>query len=333
MPQNQSVTGPVLVTGGAGFIGSAVVAELLRCGAEVVVLDDLSRGHADAVPADVPLVVGNILDPAAIEAATRAKGLPCACIHLAGLAYVAESFEIPAEYFKVNAHGTLTLASRLLELGVKRLVFSSSCTVYAPTESGLISERSALGPISPYGESKRQAESILGWLAATHPGFRWATLRYFNASGATAEARERHDPETHILPLILRSQAVGGAPLRVYGTDYDTADGTCERDYVHVADLARAHVLALRALDGAPHLALNLGGGVSTSILALIREVERQTQRAVPWQAGPRRIGDAARLVADVAEADRVLGWRPERSGLAEIVRDAARYLSLPQAP
>ena len=316
--------GSVLVTGGAGFIGSHTCKALNAAGFRPVTLDNLSTGHADAVRYG-PLVVADVRDAVAVEQALRAHGAT-AVIHFAASAYVGESMSDPGAYYDNNLGGMIGLLNGCRAAGVNRIVFSSSCATYGVPESLPIGESAPQRPISPYGRSKLVCEWMLADHAAAH-GLRYVALRYFNAAGADPEGdlTERHDPETHLIPLALKAASGRGAPLRVFGTDYPTEDGTCIRDYIHVADLARAHVLSLRHLiaDG-ESLALNLGTGKGLSIRDILAGIERLSGRPVPVEWAPRRPGDPPALVADPEAAAKRLGFRTETSDLDAILRDAA---------
>jgi len=312
----------VLVTGGAGYIGSVIVARLAARGHDVVVYDDLSRGHAAAVPDGVPLVRGDVRDAGAVRAALLEGGCQ-AVVHMAALAEVAESVAEPERYFSVNVDGTAAVVEAAVAAGAGRLVFSSTAAVYGAPERTPIDEGDTLAPANPYGETKLAGERLLqqarsrGELAAT-------ALRYFNACGADGAHGEDHEPESHLVPLALRA-ARDGTPIRVFGDDYPTPDGTCVRDYVHVADLADAHIAALEALPGAQG-AYNLGTGTGDSVQAVLDAVETVTGRRLSREASPRRAGDPPVLVAGNRRAADGLGWRPRRS-LTDAVGDAWTWM------
>ncbi len=321
----------VLVTGGAGYVGSVSVEALVAAGHEVVVLDDLSRGHRAAVVDGARLVEGSYGDAPLLRAVLAATPVD-AVLHCAARSLVGESVENPALYYRENVVGGVTLLEGLREAGVRRLVFSSTAAVYGEPTSLPIREDAALAPINPYGETKRSFEGALRWYAGAY-GLRSVSLRYFNVAGASERNGEVHDPETHLIPNVLRA-VLGLRALTVFGTDYATPDGTCIRDYIHVEDLARAHLLALDATapddprtsgpDGAASaLALNLGNGGGFSVREVLAAAELATGAAIPHGIGPRRPGDPPVLVADAARAREVLGWRPERPDLAEIVASA----------
>jgi UDP-arabinose 4-epimerase len=310
----------VLVTGGAGFIGSHTCKALAAHGFLPVALDDLSRGHADFVRWG-PLVKGDILDVAALNAAFE-RYRPIAVIHFAALAYVGESTSHPLAYYRVNVAGLVNVLETMLRYGTPTIVFSSSCATYGIPDRLPIAENAPQRPINPYGRSKLAGEQILAD-ACTAEGLRVAMLRYFNAAGADPEGElvERHNPETHLIPLAIDAAIGHGPPLQIFGTDYPTADGTCERDFVHVSDLAAAHVEALRYLNANnASLILNLGTGKATSIRSVISAVERVTGHAVPVVHAGRRPGDPPVLVADASLAHDLIGFEPRFSDIETIV-------------
>ena len=312
----------VLVTGGAGYIGSAFVEALVAAGQRVVVLDDLSRGHLPAVHPDALFHQGRTGDRALVDRIVSEQQVE-ACVHFAAFAYVGESVKDPARYFDNNFTQAQALFDTLLAAGVKRVVFSSTCATYGVPTVVPIAESHPQWPINPYGWSKLFVERLLDSYDQAH-GLRFVALRYFNAAGATARAGEHHDPETHLIPLALRAAAGRGTALTVFGSDYDTPDGTAVRDYIHVADLADAHLLALEHLRrGGASQFLNLGTGTGFSVLEVIETARRISGRDVPHQAGPRRAGDPPRLVADASRARGVLGWSPRQPALDTIVGSA----------
>ncbi len=310
----------ILVTGGAGYIGSVTV-ELLRArGEQVVVLDDLARGHRAAVPSDVPLYEGRIGD-ADLVARIAAEHELEACIHFAALAYVGESVTEPARYFDNNVVQGVALLDALLKAGVRRLVFSSTCATYGEPQRVPISEDHPQQPTNPYGWSKLFMERIMESYERAY-GLKFVALRYFNASGATSALGEQHDPETHLLPNVMAA-ALGQLPfVSVFGGDYPTDDGTAIRDYIHVADLGEAHILALKHLrEGGASERINLGDGQGYSVLEVIETARQVTGRPIEMRMEPRRAGDPSRLVADAEKAHNLLGWRPLYPDLASIIR------------
>jgi UDP-glucose 4-epimerase len=317
----------VLVTGGAGYVGSHTVCELLRCGHRPVVLDNLSEGHPQAI-GDCPLIRADLADDAAVRAALE-QARPDAVMHFAARAYVGESVAHPEAYYYNNVVCTLNLLRAMRAGQVGRIVFSSSCTVYGVPDSVPITEDFPVRPLSPYGRTKAAVEGILADYAAAY-GLRCASLRYFNAAGADAEGRlgEDHSAETHLIPLVIFA-ALGQRPnVSVFGTDYPTPDGTCVRDYVHVADLAAAHVAALERLDERPAMVYNLSTGQGHSVREVIEEVRLVSGRDFEVVEAARRPGDAPALVGSALKAERELGWQPCHSSIREIVGSAWRWHS-----
>jgi UDP-glucose 4-epimerase len=315
----------VLVTGGAGYVGSVSVAALLEAGHEVVILDDLTTGHRAAVPEGAAFREASYADGGALAKLLRGERIE-AILHCAARSLVGESIREPARYFGDNVAGGIALLDAARTAGVERVVFSSTAAVYGIPDSTPVLEDAPLRPINPYGESKRAFEGALAWYGRAY-GLRGVTLRYFNVAGATEALGEDHDPETHLVPNVLRA-AAGGPPLTVFGDDYPTADGTCIRDYIHVSDLAEAHLLALAATaPGDPRtdepLVCNLGNGDGFSVRDVLNAAESVTGRAVPHAIGARRAGDPPVLVASSARAAEVLGWRPSRPRLEEMVGSA----------
>jgi UDP-arabinose 4-epimerase len=318
---------PVLVTGGAGYVGSHACKALHRAGYLPIVFDNLSRGHAWAVKWG-PLERGDLLHPARIAAVLK-KHRPVAVLHFAGLAYVGESVANPLAYYRNNVGGAIHLLQAMRAQGVDRLVFSSTCAVYGIPERVPIREDHPQRPVNPYGQTKRMVEQLLADAAAAH-GLRSVSLRYFNAAGADPEGElgEAHEPETHLIPLVLQTAAGMRPRLTINGTRYPTRDGTCIRDYVHVTDLAQAHVLALGYLarhKGAA--AFNLGNGKGFSVREVIAAAARVTGRTIRARAGPRRPGDPPALVAHAGLARRKLGWQPRHRELEAILASAWRWL------
>jgi len=318
----------VLVTGGAGYVGSHCVAALLQRGHAVTVFDDLSRGHREAVPAGAELVVGDVRDGEALAwlFAGRRFG---AAMHFAARSLVGESMRDPHAYLHGNVVGAMNLVQALLKAGVPRLVFSSSAAVYGTPARLPVDEDAPAAPENPYGESKHMVERLLHWADRCH-GLRSARLRYFNAAGAHPDGRlgEDHEPETHLIPLALDAAAGRRPALEIHGDDYPTPDGTCVRDFVHVCDLADAHLLALDAL-GEGSRTYNLGSGRGCSVREVLASVERVTGRPVPARAGPRRPGDPPVLVASSELIRRELGWRPRFPHIDDIVRTAWEWRRL----
>lgn len=310
----------ILVTGGAGYIGSVVVAQLLARGHAVVVLDDLSRGHRQAVAPDATFVHGGIDDRGVLDALLERHRCD-ALVHLAAYALVSESVAEPERYRANNVTAGRVLLEGAAAAGVRRIVFSSSCAVYGHPRATPITEDAPLAPVNPYGETKREFEGLLAEYAA-QDGATVVSLRYFNAAGGSGHYGEDHDPETHLIPNVLRVALDQRAVLEVMGTDYPTPDGTAVRDYIHVLDIADAHAQALEAdLTGAT--AVNLGTGVGYSVLAVAEAARRVTGRPIRTAARPRRPGDPPELVAAAERAAAVLGWRPRHSSLDEILTSA----------
>jgi UDP-glucose 4-epimerase len=312
----------ILVTGGAGYIGSHTRYFLQKQGHSVVVADNLSRGYREAVPPEI-LRVMDICDSQNMERLLKDERID-AVIHFAAYISVGESTQAPEIYFSNNVGGSIALFEAMLRAGVKRAVFSSSAATYGIPKKVPITEDEPFGAINPYGESKVMIETVMEWLDQ-YRGFRGIRLRYFNACGAEPEAGlgERHDPETHLIPLLLRA-IQRNQPMTIFGDDYPTPDGTCIRDYIHVSDLAEAHVLAVeRLLKGGASGAYNVGTGEGHSVKEVLNAVERVTGKKVPYEIGPRREGDPPSLVADSHKLQRELGWRPKRADLNQIVSDA----------
>ena len=313
----------VLVTGGAGYIGSHACKALAQAGYLPVTYDNLSRGHRHAVRWG-PLVEGDVADRERLTAALRAHRVS-SVMHFAAFAYVGESGTDPALYYRNNVAGTLALLDAMREVGIARIVFSSTCATYGLPEAMPITETMPQRPVNPYGETKLAIERALHWYDAAY-ALRSVALRYFNAAGCDrgAEIGEEHEPETHLIPLVLQAALGHAPPLQIFGTDYPTPDGSCVRDYVHVADLAVAHVLALDYLRrGGESAALNLGTGHGYSVREVIAAAERVTGRSVPRNESGRRPGDPPTLVADARKAASLLSWRPSLSGLDDILSTA----------
>ncbi|WUD74911.1 UDP-glucose 4-epimerase GalE [Streptomyces sp. NBC_00510] len=310
-------TKKVLVTGGAGYVGSVVAAHLLEAGHRVTVLDDLSTGFRDGVPEGADFVEGRVQDAAKVLDATYD-----AVLHFAASSQVGESVVHPEKYWRNNVVGTLDLLTAMRDAGVRRLVFSSTAATYGEPKSVPITEDDPTLPTSPYGASKLAVDHMITSEAVAH-GLAAVSLRYFNVAGAYGVSGERHDPESHLIPLVLQVAQGRREAISVYGDDYPTPDGTCVRDYIHVADLAEAHLLAVDAPAFGEHLICNLGNGNGFSVREVIETVRQVTGHPVPEVVAPRRGGDPAVLVASAERAMERLGWRPSRTDLAEIVRDA----------
>jgi len=313
----------VLVTGGAGYIGSVVVEQLRAHGHDAIVYDSLAKGHREAVAPGAILVEGNLLDRPTLRRALDQHRVE-AVIHMAAYSLVGESVAEPHKYFVNNVSATLALLDAMLEVGIKRFVFSSTAAVYGEPQRVPITEDLSQSPTNPYGESKVAVERALGWYDAAYR-IRFASLRYFNAAGASERCGEHHDPESHLIPLVLNVAAGRAEHIRVFGEDYPTPDGTCVRDYIHVVDLADAHILALQALDAGSRI-YNLGYGGGYSVRQVIEMARQITGRPIPIEPGPRRAGDPAVLIASSDKITRELQWRPHSSALETIVESAWRW-------
>jgi len=308
----------VLVTGGAGYIGSVATERLLDAGHAVTVFDNLARGHREALDPRAAFVAGDLLDRAAIGEALRTAA-PDAVMHFAAFALVPESMQHPERYFRNNVVGGIHLAEAMLEAGVRRIVFSSTCATYGEPETMPIREDTPQRPTNPYGESKLACERILHWYRELH-GFQTVFLRYFNVCGATERYGEDHDPETHLIPLVLQVPLGRREKVRIFGDDYETPDGSCVRDYIHVSDLVDAHILALeREASGV----FNLGIGKGFSVKDVLAAARRVTGHAIPADVAPRRPGDPPCLVAAADRAREALAWTPRFTDLDAIVRTA----------
>ena len=313
----------VLLVGGAGYIGSHTAKYLAQQGFLPVVYDDLSRGHREAVKWG-PLEIGDIADQARL-AEVLAKHRPRAVLHFAAFAYVGESVTDPALYYRNNVGGTLSLLEAMRAAGVRTLVFSSTCATYGAATTVPIVEECPQSPINPYGRSKLMIEQVLADYDQAYD-FRSVCLRYFNAAGADpdGELGEEHEPEPHLIPLVLEAAAGRRPSVSIFGNDYPTRDGTCVRDYIHVTDLAQAHALALRhLLGGGASVNLNLGNGAGYSVREVIDAAEKVTGRKIPVVHGPRRPGDPPELVGSAAKARALLGWRPEHASIESIIGTA----------
>ena len=314
----------VLVTGGAGYIGSVICDQLIEDGHRVVVYDNMAKGHRDAVSDKAVLVDADLLDVDTLKRTLREHAVE-AVIHMAAWSLVGESMSQPAKYYRNNLWASLGLLEAMVFSGIARVVFSSTAAVYGNPAKQPIEESDPTMPTNPYGETKLAVERALHWHSIAHD-LHYVSLRYFNAAGATPTRRERHSPETHLIPLVLQAAAEDRS-VAIFGSDYPTPDGTCIRDYIHVSDLARAHVMALHALgDGLPSATFNLGCGQGFSVRQVIDAAERVTGRTIKVDVQPRRAGDPAVLVASSQKIRQQLGWKPAYESLDDIVATAARY-------
>lgn len=311
----------VVVTGGAGYVGGTVAIQLMQAGHEVTIVDSLVHAERKYVPEGATFVETDIADRGRMEQVLRDSGAE-GVLHFAALIEAGESMQKPEIYFRNNTASTLALLEAMHATGVKKLVFSSTAAVYGEPEAVPIPETAKLEPTNAYGESKLLVEEMLRWLHRIH-GLRYASLRYFNVAGALPGRGEAHEPETHIIPLILDVALGRREKILIFGDDYPTPDGTCIRDYVHVADLADAHLLAFAALEQHDKLILNLGNGSGFSVKEVIEVAREVTGKPIPAEIKPRRPGDPARLVASSGEAKRILGWEPKRAQLQTILEDA----------
>ncbi len=317
------MTGPVLVAGGAGYIGSHTCKLLAQAGREPVVLDDLSTGHRWAAKFG-PFYEGDIADGELVQSIVRRHGI-ADVIDFAAKAAVGESYQNPGKYFRENVGKTVHFLDALIASGATNIVFSSTCAVYGNPDKVPITETESKKPVNPYGETKLFVERMLYWHGIAN-GLKWVAPRYFNAAGADpdGELGEQHDPETHLIPAAIEAVLGQRPQLEVYGTDYPTTDGTAVRDYIHVFDLGRAHIAALEYLrNGGESMAVNLGTGVGQSVMDVVRAVSAATGREVPYVLRPRRAGDPPELVADPSMAKRVLGWSAEFRDIRRIVETA----------
>lgn len=310
----------ILVTGGAGYIGSVVVAELVQAGHQVVVLDNLSQGHRAAVHPQATFVEGDLADRALLERLFRAHPVE-AVMHFASRTLVGESMQNPFLYVGENVCNGVNLLEAAVRHGVRRFILSSTANLFDQPQRIPIDEEEAIIPGSPYGESKYLLERILRWLDRIY-GLRYAALRYFNAAGCTPTLGEDHNPETHLIPIIMQVALGKRSHLEIYGTDYPTRDGTCVRDYIHVVDLAQAHILALEALDQGSRV-YNLGNGQGFTVREVLETARQVTGHPIPAVEGSRRPGDPAVLVASAERIRRELGWRPRYPDLRDIVASA----------
>ncbi|WP_069768611.1 UDP-glucose 4-epimerase GalE [Streptomyces sp. LUP30] len=313
-------SGKYLVTGGAGYVGGVVAQHLLEAGHEVVVLDNLSTGFREGVPAGATFIEGDIRD-----AGKHLDDSFDAVLHFAAFSQVGESVVKPEKYWENNVGGTMALLGAMREAGVRKLVFSSTAATYGEPEQVPIVETAPTKPTNPYGASKLAVDHMISGEAAAH-GLGAVSLRYFNVAGAYGAQGERHEPESHLIPLVLQVAQGRREAISVYGDDYPTPDGTCVRDYIHVADLAEAHLLAVAAAQPGEHLICNLGNGNGFSVREVVETVRKVTGHPIPEVAAPRRAGDPAVLVASAATARERLGWNPSRADLAGIVADAWKF-------
>jgi UDP-glucose 4-epimerase len=311
----------ILITGGAGYIGAVSVDLLIAAGHRIVILDDLSAGHADTIPNEASSVVGSYADGDRMQSLLRDARIDT-ILHIGALSIVADSVSQPERYFKTNLTGSIALLDAAIAVGVKRFVFSSSAAVYGEPSSNVLHEDLPLSPINPYGATKAAFEQVLRAYSVAH-GLSAIAMRYFNVAGGTDRVSERHHPETHLLPRLMHA-ALTGEPFEMYGNDYTTPDRTAIRDYVHVADVAAAHLAAIEKLaaDGAHGFdAVNIGSGAGTSVREAIKSIEKASGARIEVQEHPRRAGDPPRLVADISRAQSYLGWRPRQSDINRIVK------------
>jgi UDP-glucose 4-epimerase len=313
----------ILVTGGAGYIGSVVTEECIAAGHQTFVVDNLVKGHREMVHEDAEFFEADILDTAAISGILRNNAID-AVIHMAAYSLVGQSMTDPASYYHNNVTAGLALLDSMKECGVKKLIFSSTAAVYGEPEKQPIEETARLQPTNPYGETKLAFEKALHWFDEAH-GIKYASLRYFNAAGASEKCGELHDPETHLIPLVLNAARGTSPSVRIFGDDYPTEDGTCIRDYIHVRDLANAHVMAIAKLDDCSEI-YNLGCGGGYSVKQVIDTAREVTGRNITVEVGERRAGDPAVLVASSEKIQRELGWHPTRAGLDTIIESAWKW-------
>src|SRR5919112_1516820 len=313
----------VLVTGGAGYIGSVVAAQLVEAGHETVVLDDFSKGHREAVPEGTRLVQGDLMD-ARFARETLSEGFD-GVLHFAALSLVGESVEQPETYYRNNVCGTLNLLEAMREAGTARLVFSSAAAVYGEPEEVPIQESAPALPTNPYGSSKLAVDRLISAVAGAR-GLAATSLRYFNVAGASGPFGEDHHPETHLIPLVLEAAAKNSS-VKIFGTDYPTRDGTAVRDYIHVEDLGRAHLLALEAAEPGEHSVHNLGNGAGFSVREVVEAARRVTGKSIDAVEAPRRAGDPPTLVASSEKIQADPGWKPEKPELETLISDAWTWM------
>ena len=317
----------ILVTGGAGYVGGTVAELLLQKGHDVTIYDNLCHGHRSMVPAKAEFIEGDLADRSRLEQILASRKFD-GVMHFAALIEAGESMKKPELYFRNNSASTLTLFEAMLATGVNRLVFSSTAAVYGEPESTPIREDAPLRPTNTYGESKLLVEQMLTWLNRVH-GFRYASLRYFNVAGAIEGRGEAHEPESHLIPLILDVALGKRKNIKIFGQDYPTPDGTCIRDYVHVQDLAHAHLLAFEALNDRDRLIYNIGNGHGFTIREVIESARRVTGHPIPVEEAERRPGDPAVLIASSEKIERELGWKREFDKLDDIVSSAWKWHQL----
>jgi UDP-glucose 4-epimerase len=308
----------IFVTGGAGYIGSICVEQLLEAGHSVTVFDNLTEGHRKAVDPRAELIIGDLQQRCDIDDAME-HAKPDAVMHFAANALVGESMENPSKYFRNNVYGGLNLLDAMVAVGVKKFVFSSTCATFGPPDRLPIDETLPQRPINPYGESKLMFEKVLRWYDEIH-GLKFVALRYFNAAGATERYGEDHRIETHLIPNVLKVALGQKENVQIFGTDYETPDGTCVRDYIHIVDLAQAHMLALGAKESAFY---NLGTGGGTSVREIVATCEKVTGKKIAVVEKPRRPGDPARLIAGSEKVQRKLGWKPKYQSIDRIIESA----------
>jgi len=316
----------IMVTGGAGYVGSVVTEGLLNEAHSAIVLDNLQQGHRQAVPPEAEFVLADICDIQALDDAFSRFKID-AVMHMAAETVVEFSITDPKRYFHSNVIGGINLLDTMLKHDVKKIIFSSSAAVYGEPDTTPIKEEDRKTPVNSYGESKLMFERILQWYGTAY-GIQNISLRYFNAVGASERLGEDHRPETHLIPNILRTAAIKNGPVQVFGTDYPTGDGSCIRDYVHVKDIAKAHILALKRLESLTGSAFNLGSGQGYSVIELVKASSKVTNADIPMKFCERRAGDPAVLVASHGLAESKLGWKPEFSELESIIGSAWKWMS-----
>ena len=314
----------LLVTGGAGYVGSVVASQLVEAGHETVILDDLSKGHVEAVPEGARLVEGSLLDERLVRE-TLSDGFD-GVLHFAALSLVAESVEQPERYYRNNVVGTLNLLEATVGAGVRRFVFSSTAAVYGEPEEVPITEAASTRPTNPYGSSKLAVDGLIRDVAWAR-GLSATSLRYFNVAGASGRFGEDHEPETHLIPIVLQAAAGTRESVKIFGTDYPTRDGTAIRDYIHIEDLGRAHLLALEAPEPGGHRVYNLGNGSGFSVLEVVEAARKVTGINIRAEEAPRRAGDPPELVASSARIQTELGWKPEKPSLEAMISDAWAWM------